>query len=75
MKWRMNLQGIHRRNVYVNVGKIIKLQIPIGPIGVNQFVQLIASLPPIVFTKKRWKGKIYFLGNRTPFGAPSQTLK
>jgi hypothetical protein len=53
MKWRMNLQGIHRRNVYVNVGKIIKLQIPIGPIGVNQFVQLIASLPPIVFTKKR----------------------
>jgi hypothetical protein len=75
MKWRMNLQGIHTRNVYVNVGKIIKLEIPIGPIWVNQFIQLIASLPPIVFTKKVRQGNIYFLGNRTPFGAPSQALK
>jgi len=57
----MNLQGIHKRNVYVNARKIIKLQIPIHPIGVNQFVQIIASLPPIVFTKKRSKGKFFFL--------------
>jgi len=71
----MNLQGIHKRNVYVNARKIIKLQIPIHPIGVNQFVQIIASLPPIVFKKEGSKGNIFFLGNRTPFGAPSQTLK
>jgi hypothetical protein len=60
MKWIMNLQGIHKRNVYVNARKIIKLQIPIHPIGVNQFVQIIASLPPIVFTKKRVKRKYIF---------------
>lgn len=60
MKWIMNLQGIHKRNVYINARKIIKLQIPIRPIGVNQFIQIIASLPPIVFAKKRVKRKYIF---------------
>ncbi len=62
----MNLQGIHQKNVYVNVEKIIKLQIPIGPIGVNQFIQLIASLPQLCSQKKGEKEIYFFLEIKPP---------